>query len=117
MAAKHVEITVVRTSGGCKVVPPYAMVANGDTIAWKNRTGAPVVLFFPHDSVFGSDPPFNHGIPHNHEHSPTRPNPGGPVRAAVAGQVIGANLPFAVYCEATNTFAEGNSQPEIIIEG
>lgn len=104
-----VKISLVRTSRGCKVVPPIATVQSGDSIKWSNRTGGHTILMFPHDGVFGAAGHFHSKIADGADHMPAN---------AVTAPAAGAprNFPFSVYCDATRSYAEGSSDPEIIIE-
>ena len=105
----NVRLVVVRTDKGCAVVPPYAIVAAGDTVTWKNRTGGRVIVLFPHDGVFGAM---------NHFHVPiadgTDQTPANAVVSPAANDP--RHFPYAVFCAVTKSFAEGNSSPQIIVE-
>ncbi|MBI3494264.1 MAG: hypothetical protein HY047_21155, partial [Acidobacteria bacterium] len=51
---QQVDITIKKTSSGCKVLPPYPSLQPGDTVKWRNRTGDRIIVFFPHDGTFGT---------------------------------------------------------------
>jgi hypothetical protein len=106
MAAANIDLTV--TGQVCKATPGHRKVKNGQRVKWTNHTGGDVIVFFPHDKIFGgSSVHFHHKIHDNHDYEPPK---------AVSGQTKGDLFPYAVYCAATNSFAEGGSNPEIIID-
>ncbi len=106
------DVTIVRTSEGSKVVPPYTVLQAGDNVKFRNRTGSHVIVFFPHDKVFGAA-----GAHFHHKLDPGAANDHTPPQVVVApGAGAPRNFPFVVYSDETRSFAEGNSDPEIIIE-
>ena len=107
MAVGTITVTFDKASGVCRT-GAHLHASNGDDIEWDNQTGGEVTVFFPHDNVLGLGSKRHHfPISHRHKHSPGR----------LHGQPKGQRLPYAVYCSINNTFAEGNSTPEIIIDG
>jgi hypothetical protein len=113
----QVDITIKKTSSGCKVLPPYPSLQVGDTINWRNRTGARIIVFFPHDTALGT---VVAGVPNPKAHFHLRIPAGGndgPAEGALsqgAGTVV--SFPYVIWCNATNDWAIGSSDPEIIIE-
>ena len=105
----NVKLLVVRAEKGCAVVPPYAIVSVGDTVTWKNRTGDDIIVHFPHDNFFGVSVPPRVDIKILDGNAITT--------AGVANPAAGPrHFPYAVFCSATRSFAEGNSNPQIIVE-
>jgi hypothetical protein len=86
------------------------VLAPGDTPRWNNNTGGDIIVFFPHDNVLGNATGhFHHKIAangsHHHNHGATRRTaPGKPEQYS-----------YAIYCAATNRFAVGGSDPEMIV--
>lgn len=105
MPAKTVSVAVVRRGNDCVVVPPSVVLEQGDSIRWVNVTGSPATVLFPHANVFGANA-FSARMDNtnNNKHAPANP----------AGNVT-QQFPYRIFCEATNAFALGNSDPEIIV--
>jgi plastocyanin len=97
------KIRVIRTGNGCKVIPATRSVDPGDTVRWLNLTGAEIAVFLPRDV--------------------NSANGGAPTALPIAGAqgdvtvAAGTGVFFyQVFCSATNSYAEGNSDPIIIID-
>ena len=105
----NVKLLVVRSERGCVVVPPHAVVSVGDTVTWKNRTGDDIVVHVPHDNFFGVSIPARVDIKITEGNAITT--------SAVANPGAGPrHFPYAIFCQQTRSFAEGNSSPQIIVE-
>ena len=111
MASKDVNIWIAVDGAGnpsrvC-VADPVAL-APGDTVRWVNKTGGDIIVFFPHDNVLGNAH-FHHKvsktIPYPHPGAASKQTPGGPAE----------KYSYAIYSTATNRFAVGGSDPDIII--
>ena len=95
------KIRVIRTGNGCKVIPATKSVDSGDLVRWLNLTGDEIIVFLPRN-VRDADPAVV-----------TIAN--GAAGGITAGNVDGATF-YQVFCSATNSYAEGNSDPIIIID-
>jgi hypothetical protein len=103
-----VDVTIRQDSAGtgCTVSPSEAKLKNGrDDIRWSNETGDKVVVFMPHDGVLGDADHFHQTIHDTKKHQRTGPSSGTPK----------GGYKYAIYCDATGTFATG-SDPEIIVQ-
>lgn len=99
----------------CRAIPPRVHVDAGDQLSWINLTGDEITIFFPGAASVFVAPPANGlmpGIAHN-------ANPvGAPFAVRARGAGAGAGLrngryPYSVYCKLTNSYAEGDSSPEV----
>lgn len=101
-------IRIRKTAGGtCKVTSP-AYVSSADEIAWVNETDDRVILFFPHDKVLGRPTMkrnFKKSIKKNGTFVIRGPRASTPKKSYV----------YSVYCQATERFGVGGSDPEIIV--
>jgi hypothetical protein len=100
------DITISVQAGVAKATKVTAKP--GDNVNWVNNTGDRVILFFPHDGIFSLGSHFHHSIGKNGHHQP--------LTTIVAQPVAKKHCPYAIWCDATGTFAIGNSDPEIIVE-
>jgi len=91
-------------------VADRVQLAPGDTVRWVNKTGGDVIVFFPHDNVLGNATAhFHHKIANGGSHA----QPGGATRRTPPGKP--EQYSYSIYCMATNRFAVGGSDPEIIV--
>ena len=104
-----VDINIVKASARVCIVDP-AQLAAGDTARWHNQTGDDVIVFFPHDNVLGNAAKhFFTTIPDKASHHA----PGAAAKKNAAGPP--EPYPYVIFCAATNRFAVGGSDPEIIV--
>jgi len=91
-----------------------ATVNPADTVTWQNDTADDVIVFFPHDDVFGAgsrhfhktiQPPASGHNTYAHAGGAQKKNAGGPPE----------HYQYVVFCKETMTFAIGGSEPEIIV--
>jgi hypothetical protein len=103
----HIEAT----SGGVTTNTPAGIapvMAYGDTVLWRNRSTDRIVVFVPSTDPFGavhSEDIKNSAdskTPSTVSYNPSSGN--------------SKTFPYAIWCDATNDWAVGNSDPEIIIE-
>jgi hypothetical protein len=113
MASKDVNVWMAVDANGkasrvC-VADPVSL-APGDTVRWVNNTGADIIVFFPHDNVLGNATGhFHHKIATGASHA----HAGGAARRTAPGKP--EQYSYSIYCSATNRFAVGGSDPEIIV--
>ena len=100
---RPVEVEVVRTGKGCLVSPAHRTVTPGNTITWRNVTGAQVTLFIPDGNLFGKQMTQAIAAGGNWTSPPAQGQPTDP-----------SHYPYAVYCDDVRDFAEGGSHPDII---
>lgn len=105
----QVNITITKVSPRvCLVDQQTLNSATGDKANWINHTGDEVIVFFPHDDVLGagaSGRHFHKQVPKGGNY--THPDPANPAKKG--------RFPYAIYCSATQNFAIGGSDPEIIV--
>ena len=104
-----VDINIVKASANV-CIADQVQLNPGDTARWVNQTGDSVILFFPHEDVFGKGSKhFFATVPDKASHHPagaaTKKNPAGPAE----------KYTYVIFCRATNRFAVGGSDPEIIV--
>ena len=100
-------VLVVKRGNACFAIPASVVATAGDTVKWFNLTGGGATVIFPHDGVFGVGVPgqgFGQRIKDTQDHQP-----GNPVQAGLR------HCPYKIYCEITDSFAVGSSDPEIIV--
>jgi hypothetical protein len=90
----------------CRAVPAseFADRAVADEIRWKNLTNGSITLFLP-AGVFSAQAT-------SEDIAPGGQSAAKPVLASAAP----GHHPYTIFCTATNGFAIGNSEPEIIVE-
>jgi hypothetical protein len=86
----------------CRIVPGHIVVGMADTIRF-SAIGSAVRVFFPNPDIFEEKPEL---VPINNGQS---------VLFHVA-HIPANSYPYTAYCSATNTFATGGSEGEIIIQ-
>jgi hypothetical protein len=100
-----IPIIVVRAGADvCRVVPPVNVARRGDDVEWRNRTGAPITVFF-RAGIFDQNNPLALTIPDTQNAS----------RCVIQNAPYGL-FPYSIFCYVTNNNAIGNSDPEIIID-
>ena len=122
MAVKEIKVWLAKDPNPAPVlagnapVPYRVCVADpvelqpGDTVKWVNKTGDDIVVFFPHDNVLGpTTGHFHNKIPNGASHA----HPGAATRKTPPGRKEQYN--YSIFCFATNRFAVGGSDPEIIV--
>ena len=104
MPQKNVTVSLVN---GVPTVPK-ASLQRGDTLTWTNDTGGDITVFVPLNTGRGNGP-FNGMITRSASNAGTTP----PSPAAAGNQ--STSYIYAIYCQATNSFAIGGSDPQIEI--
>ena len=103
------QVNIVTAFQRCLADPAHLKAKPGDSITWVNQTGGEVTVFFPHDNVFKSKGRFNLKVDKGKTDGPREPldNP---------GEGRPRSFRYAVFSEETGSFAQGHSDPFIIIE-
>jgi hypothetical protein len=98
---------IIRRGKDCFVVPPSDIAdhATPDNVIWKNLTKDEIVVMFPK----GAFAPLAN-------HVTQVVAPGGNVNLPIDAGATLQNYSYVVFCRETNSFAIGNSDPEIIVE-
>ncbi len=113
MASKDVNVWIAVDSNGTAsrvCVADPVKLAPGDKLRWVNNTGDDIIVFFPHDNVLGNTTGhFHHKVPKNAAYA----HPGAAARQTPPGSP--EPYSYVIYCAATNRFAVGGSDPEIIV--
>jgi hypothetical protein len=91
----------------CRIVPGHIVVGVADRISF-SAIGSAVTVYFPNPNILEESEGRKIG-------SLVTINPGHPVVFTVVGSATNS-YPYTAYCSATNTFATGGSEGEIIIQ-
>ena len=102
-------IVVLRAGNECRVWPPYQLIEKGGKVTWKNLTRDNIYVNFWEGDVLvpGSGP---------HPESFSKPiAAGGKESAKVHATAPDGRHKYSIYCDETQSFAIGNSEPELDI--
>jgi hypothetical protein len=103
-------LTVRKHGKTCKVMAKGSVtpvLALADTVEWRNRTGDRVVVFFPHANVFGTTLLKDVADGSSSGAFPV---------TLVVGAGNSKTFRYGIWCDQTDDWAVGNSDPEIIVE-
>lgn len=95
-----IQIMIIKTPKGYRVIPPSPAVAKGDTIAWRNYTHGNIEVLLT--SLF----PGVKGAPAEN----------GDVDVIINANAPAGFYPYAVYAAEANDMAVGDSAPGVIIK-
>jgi hypothetical protein len=113
MARRDVNVWIAMDANG---QPSRVCVADpvsldrGDSVRWVNNTGGDIIVFFPHAKVLGrSKGHFHHKVGKNESYT----HEGKAARRTRGSKP--EKYSYSIYCSATQRFAVGGSDPEMII--
>jgi hypothetical protein len=100
------------SSGNPVIWPPVLIATKNDDVEIVNHTEHDIFVIYP-ENVFADNPGGGNKDP-NKSGKPAKKN-GKAEKKVATDPVLGVHR-FKVFCFQTNSFAQGNSDPEFIIE-